>query len=150
MLNLKNVETLSFVWAEPAAWMLCWPQPRPQPPSRRPVFRCFSLDYSQQTGFSFSLWMVYSDQVLLIEPLLLFHMRQLLSEITSSQAAQTCSSASWRPGPAAPLCGPTSRRRCRRWGREVGGHWWGGADTQLISQVIKCTLHNVHNMWTVD
>ena len=26
----------------------------------------------------------------------------------------------------------------------------GGADTQLISQVIKCTLHNVHNMWTVD
>ena len=100
--------------------------------------------------------MVYSDQdtvLWLIIKCCFLNLRSYFiwdSYCPRSRAAQTWSLASWRPGPAAPICGPTSRSRCRRWGSEVGGHWWGGADTQLIRQVIKWTLHNVHNMQYVD
>ena len=82
--------------------------------------------------------------MLLIELLLLFHTRQLLSEITS------------RPGHT-PAGGRARPRHyaAQHQGGGAGGEvvrWaaTGEADTQLISQVIKCTLHNVHNMWTVD
>ena len=47
------------------------------------------------------------------------------------------SSAIWRPVPAAPLCGSTSRRR-----------WAGWTQNYLFRiQVIMCNFHNIHNMW---
>ena len=84
--------------------------------------------------------------MLLIEPLLLFHMKQLLSEITSSSDL-VISQLEAGPGPrprhyAAQHQGGGAGGEVVRWAAT------GGADTQLISQVIKCTLHNgnVHNM----
>ena len=47
------------------------------------------------------------------------------------------SSATWRPVPAPPLCGSTSRRR-----------WGGWTQNYLFRiQVIMCNFHNIHNMW---
>ena len=72
--------------------------------------------------------------MLRIEPLLLFHMRQLLSEITSSSDLVI---SQLEAGPGRAIMRPNMKEEVQ----EVGL-----ADTELIIQVIKCTFHNVHNM----
>ena len=73
--------------------------------------------------------------MLLFEPSLLFHMRQLLSEITSSSDLVI---SQLEAGPGRAIMRPNMKEEVQ----EVGL-----ADTELIIQVIKCTFHNVHNMW---
>ena len=72
-------------------------------------------------------------------------MRQLLSEITSSSDLVI---SQLEAGPGHAIMRPNIKEGAG--GEVVRWAATGGADTQLISQVIKCTLHNVHNMWTVD
>ena len=72
-------------------------------------------------------------------------MRQLVSEITSSSDLVISQPEA---GPSRAIMRPNIKEEVQGAGGEVV-RWvaTGGADTQLISKVIKCTLHNVHNMW---
>ena len=74
-------------------------------------------------------------------------MRQLLSEITSSSDLVI---SQLEAGPGRAIMRPNIKEEVQEVREVVRWAATGGADTQLISQVTKCTLHNVHNMWTVD
>ena len=81
--------------------------------------------------------------MLLVEPLLLFHMRQLLSETPSVRFHQQI-----RPDHQPSWGRPRPRHYAAQHAmKEEEVQEVGLADTELIIQVIKCTFHNVHNMW---